>query len=136
VPQDDDFALFDREREQRRLHMLLQLGRLQRRQWTPHGVELAAEGISRMSRPDRVEAFVPEYPVNPTEETALGIVGLELLERLDEGVLGRIAGIFPVAQHPERDVEEHPLVPLDQDTKGRRVPGSTPTDDRRVVRVL
>ena len=56
-----------------------------------------------------------------------------MLEHLDEGALRGIAGIFPVAQHPERYTLKDPLVPLDQDVERLRVAGSAPADQLGVV---
>jgi hypothetical protein len=57
-----------------------------------------------------------------------GVIGVEMLEYLCKGTLRGVAGIFPVAEHPERYTLKNPLVPLDQNIECRRIAGSTPVN--------
>ena len=83
-----------------------------------------------------VEALVDENPVYPAKEALRWIVGVKLPVRLDECVLGRVARLVVIPEHPHRDSEQYPLVPLHNGAEGCRIALERPSDKGCVVRIL
>ena len=87
-------------------------------------------------RPQDVQALVLQNPIQPAEKALLRIESVQMLVRLDERGLRGIARILVVAKHPERDVEQPPLIPGDDRFVRVLLPPEAPRDDCRVPGVI
>src|SRR5262249_34253550 len=72
-------------------------------------------------------------PVNPTEKSLCRVERVQMLVRLDEGVLGGIDRGVVAAEHPEREIEQRPLVAGDKRFEGRRLARQALLDQRVVI---
>src|SRR5215469_10442478 len=88
---------------------------------------------TRLAQRERVEAFIDRNTVEPAVEAERRVVVSEVLESLEESRLGDVQRILPIAQHPQRHVEDGLLVTNNELFKGISITFPTTQHQCRVV---
>ena len=115
MPEHDHLPVIRRKLQQRRLDRVAQQtsGALLFGAGLP-GLKRFVQGLEPPVLVQVIQRFVDRDPVHPAEESVLPVEGTEVLVRLQKDGLRDIPRVFPVPYHPERNVEQHPLVAVDQ----------------------
>jgi hypothetical protein len=80
-----------------------------------------------------VDAYVTGDLVHPGRELAPILVGVPVLEHSKKDLLHQIFAEAPVGRQPEKEVEERPLVSLEQDPETDDIPVSHIQHQRMIV---
>lgn len=86
------------------------------------------------TRPEQVQREVHRDAVNPGVRLAPPVEAGEGLVRADEGLLGDVLGLRPIAQHMEREAVDAAVVATNQGVKGGEVARTRAVDELSVGR--
>src|SRR5437762_9765949 len=67
-----------------------------------------------MAPPEMIDRDVVRDLEQPARELELGPIAVDVVEDLDERVLGQVLGELPVTHHPEDEREDRAFVPANQ----------------------
>jgi len=71
--------------------------------------------------PDVIQAGVHRDPVDPRAEFGSIVVGLQAGNDVGQRVLGHVAGVLCIVDHPHADAVDTPLVGFEQLREGTRI---------------
>src|SRR2546430_10557012 len=96
---------------------------------------LVVQALRLVAATEAVVTGVDRDPVQPRGELGFTTKPVEVAEAREEGLLGGVAGVLGVAEHPVGEVVDAPLVPLHQVGKRLLVTTPGPPNQLRVRRV-
>lgn len=130
MTEDDDNAMFRTELHDRLLNalILLRFGNMLFRVMIA-GNEVLIKALNTFAGLEVVDSFIGCDSVNPAEELAFPVEGVEVFKGLDECRLGDFACIVIVIDDPQGDVENLFPVSLDEDLERLLIPGNAVFDE-------